>query len=320
MKNNIKRILTGLFTLLIAFLTIAPIQVWAEEGENAAQVVQVQAPAETNENALLYATSYSVTNETIIPGKSFTLKMTIQNFSANETAKNIVVLIDNPDGVVPEYGTVSVAYIDSLKPKAATEVTFNYNADTAIEASELDFLVYMTCDKYNTSTPIRISVGKDGDISVENVSVPEKVTLNKTDYVSALIENISGKEVNNVTMVVKCDDEEIATETIGKLSIGTSKTQNIEVKFDKEGEHSYEILLKYTNSDGENKEFTAGTGKITVTTEQVETNRNNIKEDDSANDSKSNTFSGNNIVIICSVGVLVIAICCIVLVLLYRKK
>ena len=313
MSKLVRRILLGISAMMVvAALALSTPADAAKTGQSTVE--------KSEEESLLYVTDYSVTNETIIPGKEFTLKMTLKNFSSKVAANDIIVMIDNPDGVVPEYGSVSVEYIDTLAPKATKTLKFNYNADSEIEASELNYIVYTSSDSYNTSTPVRIAVGREGDVVVEEFTAPEKYEVGKTDYISALIENVSGKEVNNVVMVAKCDDAEVASATIGTMPIGVSKTQYVSVTFDEPGQHSYEVLLRYTDGEGVNKEFSIGSGMLTVSESNASGDAAVKPADTSTEQTMQNTFGASNIVIMCTIGVLMIAVCCVILILLYRRK
>ena len=287
--------------------------------------VPVLADGETEAAALLYVTEYEVDNQTIIPGKEFTLKLKVENYSATASAENIVVMIDNPKGIVPEYGTVSVQYIDSIGPKSSTEVIFRYKADEDIDATELDFGAFVSSDSCNTSTPLRLSVGREGDFFVDQFTVPEEIVIDKKEYISALIENVSGKDFDNVAMVLKCDGEVLASQSIGTMLSGVSKTQYVNIMFkeDSLGKHSYELLLTYTDGAGTNKEYIITSGMLTVkdnvnqSESQGNTNNSNVSVSGEDGESQAGI---NNIVIICTIGILMIAVCCVVLLLIYRRK
>lgn len=281
--------------------------------------------ADEENEALLYVTEYEVDNQTIIPGKEFTLKLKVENYSAYASAKNIVVMIDNPKGVVPEYGTVSVQYITSIGPKSSEEVVFKYKADEDLNATELDFGVFVSSDSGNTSTPLRLSVGREGDFVVDEFAVPEKFTVGKKEYVSALIENVSGKDLDNVVMVVKCDGEVLTSQSIGTMLSGVAKTQYVNILFEDggQGQHSYELLLSYTDGAGTSKEYIITSGMLTVNDKANEsetydnTNNSNISINGEGEDSQTGV---NSIVVICAIGILMIAVCCVVLLLIYRRK
>lgn len=318
-KKHILGTVMGVFAVILVCTLFSGIQIKAA-GQNG-HITPTATNIPKNKDALLYVTDYSVTNQTIIPGKEFTLKMTLKNFSSRDSAENVVVMIDNPEGVVPEYGTVSVEYIDKLAPNSSRTLKFAYTADSKIEATELNFMVYVNSDAYNnTTTPVRIAVGTVGDIIVEDYNAPEKYAAGKTDYISAQVQNASGGVFNNVVMVAMCDDKEIASANIGTMPSGASKTQYVSVTFDEPGKHSYELLLKYTDEQGTNKEYSIGSGMLEVSGNDVGTDVNTGQGSNAVHEDTQEVTSGSNIVIMCTIGVLMIAVGCVVLILLYRRK
>lgn len=272
--------------------------------------------------ALLYVTEYAVDNQTIIPGKEFTLKLKVENYSAYVSAKDIVVMIDDPKGVVPEYGTLSVQYIDYIGPKSSKEIVLRYTADAELQVSELDFVVYISWDSQGTSTPLRISVGREGVFSVDEFTVPDTLVIGKKEYISALVENVSDKDMDNVSMVLKCDGEILTSQSIGTMLSGTSKTQYVSVQFEEgsQGQHSYELLLTYTDGSESNKEYIITSGVFTISDEASNANQQDNTNNTQSTVSEENSEGINNIVLICSVGILFIAICCVVLLMIYRRK
>lgn len=278
--------------------------------------------ADEENEALLYVTEYEVDNQTIIPGKEFTLKLKVENYSAYASAKNIVVMIDNPKGVVPEYGTVSVQYIDYIGPKSSAELIFKYIADEDLKVTELDFGAYVSSDSGNTSTPLRLSVGREGDFVVEEFAVPEKFAVDKKEYVSALIENVSDKDLDNVVMVVKCDGEVLTSQSIGTMLSGVAKTQYVSILFEDgdQGQHSYELLLTYTDGAGTSKEYIITSGMLTVNDKAGETETYDDNNNSNISVNEDSQTGVNSIVVICAIGILMIAVCCVVLLLIYRRK
>lgn len=279
--------------------------------------------------AQLYVAGYEVTNEIIVPGNDFALKVQVKNQSEDVTVKNVMVAITNPNGVVPEYGKVGTAVIDTLKPGSVEEVCFRYSSDTNIKASELNFGVSVFYDNLSTSAQVRIPVGKITDIVVENASMPEQLEAGKVGYASAVIENMEDKGVSNVVMVARCNGENIASANIGTISAKTQKTQTIGLVFDKEGQYAVDLLLTYTNGDGENKEYTISSGIIQVVDEnefvdnidEGQINPEDKPEPGEDLTSEPEPATGiNNILLLCVSGVLLIGLCCVILILLYRRK
>lgn len=284
----------------------------------------VSAAAGRAEAALLYVTGYEVTNESITPGSDFTLTVKLENFSSSVTARNVIVVITNPVGVAPEYGTVSQAYVKSVGPGDTTEVSFRYTAEATIQATQLNFTAYVTSDSFTTNAEMRIPVGRAVDFEVVDCILPEKIAVNKTEYVSAMIENLGSTGVSNVVMVVRCDGEVMASANIGTMSAGTSKTQSVGISFAEEGQHTLELLLTYTNSDGMNKEYVISSNILKVVAEETKSDaygEQTVAADD-ANQTQ-NTQSGigvGNIIMVCISGLLLISVCCVILLLIYRRK
>ena len=274
------------------------------------------------ESALLYVTGYEVTNETITPGSEFTLTITLENFSSSVTAKNVMVVVGNPNGITPEYSTVSQTYLGQVGPKDTAEVSFRYTADTTIDAEELDFTAKVISDSYSTDTQIRIPVGRTVDFDVEECTVPETFVVDKTGYASAMVENLGKSGVNNVVMVARCDGQDVASANIGTMSAGTSKTQSVSLTFDKEGQHVYELVLTYVDSEGADKEFVIASGVLKVISAEKQANtenQQNVPEEQQIQQTEEGSGIGN-FVLICISGILLIAVCCVILLLIYRRK
>ena len=273
------------------------------------------------ENAMLYVTGYEVTNETITPGSDFVLTVKLQNFSTTTAAENIIVTVVNPDDVIPEYGTVSMAYIESIKPEGVEEVTFKYSANADLEKTELNFTVGVITSTSATSSQLRIPVGRITDFTVDEYSVPQKMTVGKVGYASAQVENVGNKGVSNVVMVARCDGVDIGTANIGTIAARTFKTQYVSMTFFTAGRQAVDLVLTYTNADGENKEYLISSSIINVVEEEqisIDTGMQQNSEEDSAGADQNQGYG--NIVVMSISGVLLIGVCCVILLLLYRRK
>jgi hypothetical protein len=286
---------------------------------------QILAAPNDSRSDLLYVTGYEVTNETITPGDDFTLKVEIKNFSSSAKASNVVVVIANPVGVTPEYGTVTQKYVGSVAAGATKEVSFRYTADTSIEESELNFTAYIVIDSTSSSsTELRIPVGRTVDFNVVDSTVPSSITVNETDYLSAVVENISNTAMSDVTMVARCDDVDIASANIGTMAAGISKTQLVNVSFDEVGQHTLELVLTYTNDEGAEKEFVISSGIIEVEDASA-SNSDYTSKDSTSTDSQQlsadeSATGAKGIIVICLSGILLIAVSCVILILIYRRK
>lgn len=295
------------------------------EGEVVPSGIQFSIPVRSI--AQLYVVGYEVTNETIIPGNDFALKVQIKNQSTDVTVKDVLVTITNPAGVIPEYGSVGTAMIESLAPGSIEEVCFRYSSDTNIKVSELNFGLSAFYGNLNTSAQIRIPVGKVTDFGVEEVSVPKKLVVGKVGYASAVIENLEETGVSNVVMIARCNGKIIASANIGTISAKTRKTQAVGVTFEKEGQYAVDLVLTYTNGKGENKEYMISSGIVEAVTEENFSGSGDTEDtkpvavpESETEQEKEGTFGISKILLLSISGVLLIALCCVILILLYRRK
>lgn len=309
MKKILERIGLGLITGLLFLAFHGKISVCASE-----------IPAN---DTMLLVTGYEVTNETITPGNDFTLTVKLSNLSKNVDAKNVFVVVFNPDGVAPKYGTVSQTYIEALDAGKETEVSFPYNSWETIQADALNFSVNVYDGTSSSVTQLRVPVGRLVDFDVDDVTVPVEYEANRTEYVSARIMNLGNKGVSNVAMVARSNGKEIASTSIGTMSAGTAKTQSVSVTFEEEGTYSFELVLTYVSGDGTSKEYTIFSDKVTVrekSEDLVSQSEPVEKMDDTEGQDIKLKTQTQSIVVVCVSGILLIAVCCIILLLLQKRK
>lgn len=312
MKNKVGRAGVCFIVAMISFFFTGKMNVIAAENTS------------VNNTSMLYVTGYEVTNETIIPGKDFTLTIKLGNFSKGVDAKNVFVSVNNPDGVTPEYGTVSQTYVETVSAGEEVEVAFKYNSWTTIQADVLNFNVNISDGLTYNTAQLRIPVGRITDFDVDDVTLPVIYEENKTEYVSAKIVNLDNAGVSNVTMVVRCNGEDIASTNIGTMSAGKTKTQSVSVTFEKAGAYSLELVLTYVDGEGNNKEYTIASESVKVIESMQQSDEQSITSEQveqivqqSVPQKESQT---QRIIVICVSGILLIAVCCIILLLLQKRK
>lgn len=273
-------------------------------------------------NARLYVSGYEVTNATIVPGDDFTLKVLVTNQSQDVTVRDIMVMITNPTGVIPEYGEVGTDVIDSLAPGATGEVFFRYSSDTYIKTSDLNFVVGVYYDNLSANAQIRVPVGKVADIAIEQFTMPENMAAGKHGYASAVIENLDETGISNVVMVARCDGKDIATANIGTISAKTIKTQSLSLLFEEVGQYAVDLVLTYTNGEGHNKEFMISSGIVQVVAEEEYIEKSEGENAKPVIDTPEPEKEAgiSNILLLSVSGILLIGLCCVILILLYRRK
>ena len=310
MKSRIGRIGLSLCAAVIILIFTGEMHAMAAKNET--------------EQCLIYVTGYEVSNETIIPGEDFTLTLKLANFSKTMDAYNVFVSVNNPEGVTPVYGTVSQTYLETVAAGEEVQVTFDYNSWTSIQAVALNFNVNLYDGTTAGTTQLRIPVGRISDFDVEDITVPLVYEENKTEYVSARIVNMDSKGVTNVVMVVRCNGEDIASTGIGTMSAGKTKTQSVSVTFAKAGNYALDLVLTYVDGDGNSKEYTVASESVKVVAENKQpieqgaiSEEANQAVQQSVTQQESRT---ERIIVICVSGILLIAISCILLLLIQKRK
>lgn len=288
------------------------------------RIVGFAAETEGTNDTALYVTGYKVTNETITPGTDFSLTVTVTNYGNAPSREGLLLIITNPDGVVPEYGSVTQVYMDSIEANESADFVFRYNTISTISPRYLNFNASVSSATVYNTVQLRIPVGRTTDFSTEEISVPSVFTVDKTEYISAMIENLENQGVSNVVMVARCDGEDLAAANIGMMAAGTTKTQSLRLIFNEEGEYVLDILLTYTNSQGENKEYVIYSNTVSVeAVPETQEPSKDITGGDSINQPSQDTqptLGNNNVILICISGILLIGVCCIILLLVYKKK
>lgn len=305
MKNKISKLMLA---TLMMFVTV---------------FANVKMPAMAADKALLYVTGYEVTNETITPGEDFVLTVYLENYSDTIPAENVIVNIANPDGVIPEYGTVSTEYIDRIDASEKKVLKFNYSANSELNKTELNFNVSVLSDSSSTSSQLRIPVGRMTDFEVENKTVPTKMVTGKVSYVSAQLKNVSKTALTNVVMVARCDGVDLASASMGTISTNSFKTQNVGIAFYTPGKQAIDLVVTYTDGNSEDKEFVISSSIVAVNDEEVISNDDldEVGENNNVTTAENDGLLGMSKLMLLSIsGVMFIGVCCVVLILVYRRK
>ena len=113
---------------------------------------------------MLMVDKYTVENEKIVPGQDFTLTLTLKNYSNTNTATNIMLNVENPEGVAPVYGTTSQVFVGTLGPEKTKEVSIKYRSWASIQDESLDFTLTIVSDQPTNQVILRSEerrVGKE---------------------------------------------------------------------------------------------------------------------------------------------------------------
>ena len=129
---------------------------------------------------MLMVDKYTVENEKIVPGQDFTLTLTLKNYSNTNTAKNIMLNVENPEGVAPVYGTTSQVFVGTLEPEKTKEVSIKYRSWASIQDESLDFTLTIVSDQPTNQVILRIPVGADSPLNIISSSVSTDVQVGES--------------------------------------------------------------------------------------------------------------------------------------------
>lgn len=253
MKKGIQKFLKPWISLLCAMMIVLAFgitNVWATGS-------QTQAP-------MLMIEKYSVTDEKIVPGQNFTLTLTLKNNSDTAAASNIMIDVTNPEGVAPVYGTTSQVFVGELGAGKTKEVSIEYRSWTSIEGNSLDFNLTILSNRATNYVVLRIPVGSDYPVNVNSVSISPEVGENEVGNATVVFDVVSEANISNLTMVLREKGETIASSTIGNVTAGTLKSQNVSFSLDTVGKHTVDVILQYNDETGQTQEIEAASQTVKV--------------------------------------------------------
>lgn len=208
--------------------------------------------------------SYNVSEGKIIPGKPFTLTLTIKNYGGVD-AKNLILNVNNPQGVSPVYGTVSQIYIGDINSGESKEVQLKYDSYTSITSDYLDFTVGVASLTYSNYVVMSIPVSTDSPFSISAASGPENMVTNQKATYSVSFKVIGNENVSGVTVLLSVDGQKVGENNIGILTPGTTKTQNISTQFSTPGIYNVEQVITYVDGNGVTQMMLAKATQVIVT-------------------------------------------------------
>lgn len=206
--------------------------------------------------------SYSLTDEKVVPGQDFTLSFVLTNHSENVTAKDILIDVMNPNGVAPVYGTVSQIWIPEILPNSSERIEVDYTCSADIVSEYLDFYVSISGGSTGYAV-LRVPVGSDVPFNILAVSMPDEKNYGDGLTASVSFKVIGEENVRNVYIELIKDDIPVAKSTIGSLTPGVTRTQNISAMAEGSGVSHIQLVLGYDDELGQTKEHILGTTDVT---------------------------------------------------------
>ena len=217
--------------------------------------------------------SYELTKEKVIPGEDFTLTMKLRNSSKSATAYNVVVNVTNPSGVLPIYGKVSQTLVDNIKPGEVVEVSFDYTSVAELFGECLDFYVSVSGTTY-TNVVLRVPMGVDSPFTILASGIPTQMYAEEISSAYVSFKVLGDENVRNVYLEMQVDDEIIVKSSIGTLTPGVTRTQNLSPMISTPGIYEAKLILYYDDATEQTQSIVIGTSSLNVT-EKLESSDSN---------------------------------------------
>lgn len=265
-KSKVFNIIGRVFAVALSFAIIGMSTI------KVAATGQTDVSTDTSETVILtepliVVDYYEITNEKIVPGEDFTLKMVLRNHSTVASATGVLIDISNPTGVAPVYGSVSQMFIGDIGAGESKEVVIDYNSWTTIVGNTLDFNVTIVSDTKQNYVVLRVPVGADSPFSILNASAPSSVEIYGLATLSLTFKVLGEDRVKDVVLTAYEGDQLIGTSQIGIISPGLTKTQQLLLSFIEKGEHTVDLSLEYVDETGQKKIVPVTSTLITVVDE-----------------------------------------------------
>lgn len=216
---------------------------------------------------------YELTNEKVIPGEDFTLTVKLRNSSKSATANDVVVNVTNPNGVLPVYGKVSQTLIERIGPEEVVEVSFDYTSMAELTGDYVDFYVSTTGDTY-TNVVLRVPMGVDSPFTILASGIPTQMYAEEIASAYVSFKVLGDENVRNVYLEMQVDNQTIVKSSIGTLTPGVTRTQNLSPMISTPGIYEAKLILYYDDATEQTQSIVIETSSLDVI-EEVESSEGN---------------------------------------------
>ncbi len=269
-RSKIKNITGRVFAIALSFAMLGLSTIRVAATGQTEELSGTQTAATTTvmpSDPLIVVDHYEITNEKIVPGEDFTLKIVLKNYNTIYPATGVLIDISNPAGVAPVYGTVSQMYIGDIGAGESKEVVIEYNSWTTIVGDTLDFNVTVVSDTNTNYIVLRVPVGADSPFSILSATAPASVEVYGLATLSLTFKVLGEERVKDVVLVASEEEKIVGSSQIGIISPGLTKTQQLLLSFIEKGEHTIDLKLEYVDETGQKKNVPVTTTIITVVDE-----------------------------------------------------
>ena len=257
---------------------------------------------------------YELTDEKIIPGKEFTLKLFLKNVS-DKSIEHVIVDVMYPLGIMPIYGSVSQAIVD-VDAGETTEVALRYNALEKIGSPILDFQVSLRENELQNLTVLRTPVGLQSPFDIVSFFIPTKAMEGESVNCSMTFKYLGIETADKVSARMNVNGVLAYAVDLGNMTKETTKTQSLFKSFDQEGTYSVELYLDYHDDAGKKKTMKVGSGSLEV----LEVPSVSASAAEQMEKSQQENQRSNRSLVLMAGGILIAVIFAIIVFLIRKKK
>lgn len=210
-------------------------------------------------NPRIMVENFSVSDDEIVPGEDFELRLRMRNTSQYYDTYNVIVTVNNYEQkIAPVYGESDQIYIDKVYARNSWDITFRLHASEEIKQKTVPLSVVVTYnDNYfsvaqsNTAT-IYLPTKVKGDLNVTNCLAPEKAVKGTKARVKAEYENIGLEKLSNLSMHVKdIAGNEMTGVELYTLLGGEKGSAEAYLDCTEVGEKSIAVCFTYEDENGD---------------------------------------------------------------------
>ena len=273
MKQIGKKVILYLSVTIFVFLTACSSFFRAEAAENII----------SGKKARIIVESFSISQEAVVPGEEFELKLNVKNASDTAPVKSVLMTFSNDvQSVFTVYGQSDQVYIEDIAPKQVREVTLKLKAaenlvDTSVKFT-LDFVYedQVSSENQNKSS-IQLPVTTTSKFEIQNVSFPDKVYAGGKTRMRITYKNTGADDFYNITMNVTSNGgEDTEQYSLGSLVAGKVSYAEMYISLINSGEQ--DVVISFSYEDIEGNKFATGEFNQKVTAVEGETQKDHVEE------------------------------------------
>lgn len=225
--------------------------------------------AADNTKPRIVISKYEIENGGINSGQPSKVTITLKNMSTSHAVNSVLLTcINSSNYFSAEYGTSNQGYIDSLGPSEEKQIQILLTAKEGIDIGSLVGNINISYiddagQAYTSDSQINIPV-KGNELQLSKVYVPDSVAVNEKSKVNITCQNLTNKEIYDVTMTIKGDNSKETSVNIGSLLIGSRNNQEMYIAFDSIGNHQVTVQLSYKDAAGTSYQMTPHQYQVNV--------------------------------------------------------